>query len=153
MKYYPAIICKNGHVLSCTNSYQHQFCKTCGAEAVSRCESCGYIIEGYLLDSSILTSYYKKPYYCPKCGVPYPWTIKLIDNAVEIASLDTPLDEQSLAVIKNAIPYLITESIDTPVQAAKFANTIDDLSDFARTAIKSLLFDYACNAAKSIIWG
>ena len=100
-----------------------------------------------------LTSYYKKPYYCPKCGAPYPWTIKLIDNAVEIASLDTPLDEQSLAVIKNAIPYLITESIDTPVQAAKFANTINDLSDLARAAIKSLLFDYACNAAKSIIWG
>lgn len=153
MKYYPAIICKNGHVLSCTNSYQHQFCKTCGAEAISRCESCGYIIEGDLLSSSILTAYYEKPYYCPKCGAPYPWTIKLIDNAVELASLDTPLDEQSLAVIKNAIPYLITESIDTPVQAAKFANTINGLSDYARAAIKSLLIDCVCYAAKSIIWG
>lgn len=100
MKYYPAIICKNGHVLSCRYSYQHKFCKTCGAEAISRCESCGYIIEGDLLSSGILTTYYEKPYYCPKCGAPYPWTIKLIDNAVELASLDAPLDEQSLAVIK-----------------------------------------------------
>ena len=62
-------------------------------------------------------------------------------------------DEQSLAVIKNAIPYLITESIDTPVQAAKFAKITNNLSDFARTAIKSLLIGYVCDAAKSIIWG
>ena len=152
MNYHPAIICKNGHVLSCTNSYKHNFCNKCGEETISCCETCGYSIEGHLADSSILTTYYERPYYCPNCGAPYPWTTKLIDNAVELASLDVSLDAQSLSVIKNAIPYLITESIDTPVQAAKFANTINDLSDFTRAAIKSLLIDCVCYAAKSIIW-
>ena len=37
---------------------------------------------------------YSKPYYCHKCGNPYPWTQQIIDNAVEILSIDGEVDDE-----------------------------------------------------------
>ena len=64
------------------------------------------------------------PYYCYECGAPYPWTQKILDNAVELLSLADDLDVASKELIKTAIPELIVDTTTTPVAIAKYRKGI-----------------------------
>ncbi len=108
MKYYDATICENGHVISSYRSNESKFCPQCGTKTFSVCQKCNSTIQGSCYnDEFVIYEEYQKPYYCSNCGHPFPWTQKILDNAVELLSFDNEIDEFSKELIKTAISGLI----------------------------------------------
>ena len=152
MNYYNATICLNGHVIDKYNANYQKYCSTCGKETFSFCTSCNTPIRGSVrLDNVIGAFPYKKPFYCHSCGTPYPWTQKILDNAVELISLDDELDDTSKELIKNAIPELLFDSPTTPIAAAKYQKGISKAGEVVKNCLYQLLVDVMSETAKKIV--
>ena len=155
MTYHGATICLNGHTVSKYDSNYQKFCSRCGSETYSHCPSCNspirglYDVEGVAIIGS---RPYSVPYYCYNCGSPYPWTQKILDNAVELLSLDEDLDESSKELIRSAIPELIVDTPTTPVYAAKYKKGISKASEILSSSMHNLLVDVISESAKKILF-
>lgn len=152
--YKGATICLNGHVLESTEPNSVPHCKMCGESTISNCVSCNKSIRGkYEYTNVVNFSPYKKPYYCFNCGNPYPWTSRVIDNAIEIIYLDEELTEEHKEIIKNALPDLITEKPSTPVAIAKYKKYMSGAQSFAKEGLRNILVDVVSETVKKSIWG
>ena len=149
MNYYDATICLNGHVQSDSMARSEKYCSQCGKETFSECTNCGAPIRGQEKPGGYIASRtdYKKPFYCYKCGEPYPWTSLIINNAVELASLDD-IGEENKKLIKDALPDLIVESPMTPLAIAKYQKGLSKAGSFVKDALRQLLIDVVCEMAK-----
>lgn len=155
MSYYGATICHNGHVISKWEINHQKFCSRCGTETFSSCPKCGEPIWGLeKLNHSFdrADRPYHKPYYCYACSAPYPWTQKILDNAVELLSLDDDLSESAKELIKNAIPNLIVETPDTPIAIAKYQKGISSAGKLLKNSLHQLFKDVVCTAVKKILF-
>lgn len=152
--YHNATICLNGHEISGYDANAQPHCEKCGAETVSYCKYCTQPIRGkYEVDGVVAFGFkYNKPFYCWNCGKPYPWTEKILENAVEIISLDEDLGEKERELIKTAIPNLIIESPDTPVAVAKYNKGISEAADFVKKSLRQLLIDVVSETIKKALF-
>lgn len=154
MPYRNATICLNGHVLSSSQSNAETFCSKCGTQTYSSCLNCKAPIRGSYYVDGIVFAYdgYEKPYYCYNCGAPYPWTQKILDNAVELLSLDDELDSPSKELIKNAIPDLIVDTPTTPIAIAKYRKGVANAGQIAKDSLRQLLIDVISETAKKTLF-
>ena len=114
MPYNNATICLNGHVISNCNSNHQNYCSKCGAETYSFCSKCHTPIRGtFDIPRVIILGQrdYQLPHYCHECGSPYPWTQKILDNCIELLSLDDDLDDNSKELIKNAHYHKLSSDV------------------------------------------
>lgn len=120
--YERATLCLNGHVISSYNANSTKFCNQCGDFTVSNCQCCDQPIRGRYKHTGIvvLGSQYNKPAYCDNCGKPFPWTARVIENAIEILALDEELQPEHKELIRLALPDLLVEKPSTPVAVAKY---------------------------------
>ncbi len=153
MAYYNATICLNGHIVSsCKASFQ-KYCSMCGKETYSRCPSCHASIHGLIkLDGLAITGPYIKPFYCYECGSPYPWTQKILSNAVELLSLDDYLDDASKELIKNAIPELMVDTPTTPLAVAKYRKGMAHAGQTIKDLMHQLLVDVVSETVKKSLF-
>lgn len=155
MPYNNATICLNGHIVSKYDACSQKYCSKCGAQTISFCAVCDSPIHG-LFDApgSSIRGYrpLSLPYYCYECGTPYPWTKKILDNAVELVSLDEELDDSSKELIKSAIPELITETPFTPVAVAKYQKGIASAGQVLKNSLYQLLTDVLSEAVKKALF-
>ena len=96
MPYSGATICLNGHIVSKAQANSQKYCSVCGKETFSRCLNCRASLRGLWETPGVIVvgpRNYTKPFYCYECGAPYPWTQNILDNAVELLSLDDDLDD------------------------------------------------------------
>ena len=155
MPYRNATICLNGHVISSSKANEEAFCSQCGTETYSVCPHCQTPIRGsYYVEGVVFLgkSDYTKPYYCHNCGAPYPWTQKILDNAVELLSLDDELDSSSKELIKNAIPNLIVDTPTTPIAIAKYRKGIANAGQIVKESLRQLLIDVISETAKKTLF-
>ena len=152
--YHNATICLNGHVLSSYDANGQPYCEKCGAGTISNCTYCNKPIHGdYEVPGVVAIGFkYYKPYYCWNCGKPYPWTEKILENAVEILSLDETIGETERELIKNAIPNLIVETPDTPVAVAKYKKGISQAAEFVKASMRQLLIDVVSETIKKTLF-
>ncbi|WP_231296902.1 DUF2321 domain-containing protein [Mammaliicoccus sciuri] len=151
--YMNATICLNGHVSSSSDANYRKFCKECGESTISNCSKCQSAIQGYFYIPGFLGTYnYDVPNYCHECGSAYPWTEKILDNAIELVSLDEQLSEEHKSIIKNAIPDLIIESPTTPVAQAKYKKYMTRASDYVQEGSRNLLIDVVSEAVKKSLF-
>lgn len=148
--YYPATICKKGHVVSSSDANLQKHCSECGTATISNCPECNAMIRGSEdYGMPVLGKRnYVRPYYCYQCGKPYPWTSFVIDNAVELLSLDESIDETTLEIIRNAIPDLLVESPVTPLAVAKYNKYISGTQQYVKDGLKQLLVEVVAEAVK-----
>lgn len=153
-KYYEATICQNGHVISKYDSNSQKFCSECGSKTYSNCTECGSFIRGIYKEDGVirLGDNYKVPYYCYNCGNPYPWTQKILDNAVTLLALDDDLDEEMKKLIKEAIPNLIVDTPDTPVAVAKYKKGISAAGQVIKDSMRNLLVDILSETVKKMLF-
>lgn len=153
--YQDTTICINGHVASSTESNYRKFCKKCGSETISTCPNCNTHIQGdyYTPDFAFIGFDYHPPSFCHECGKPYPWTAQIIDNAVELVSLDDELPKEHKEIIKGAFPDLIVETPTTPVAVAKYKKYMPKAAEYVQNGVKKILYDVASEAVKKSIWG
>lgn len=151
--YKSATICLNGHIASDSQANYRNFCKTCGEPTISFCQKCNEHIQGYYYVPGFIGSIdYTVPNYCHHCGKPYPWTEKLLNNAVELVSLDEKLSREQKEIIKNAIPDLIIESPTTPVAQAKYKKYILNSASYVQDGLKNLLIDVVSETVKKSLF-
>lgn len=150
--YYIPTVCVNGHIISESESNYQPKCGKCGEDTISICQNCNMPIKGWSKPKGISGHYpMRLEYFCYSCGLPYPWTQKIIDNAVELATLDD-LSPDQIEVIKASIPNLIVTSIDTPLSSAKFKKILDISSSAVNSAMYQLLVDVLSESAKKILF-
>lgn len=150
--YNKATICLNGHVISSTSEKYRKFCKVCGSETISLCPNCKNYIQG-AYETEFFLSDYERPSYCHECGHPFPWTSKIIENAVELVSLDDNLPNNHKEIIKLALPDLLVETPTTPLAVAKYRKYITSAQDFVKDGLKNLMFDIVNETVKKSLWG
>ncbi|KOS61715.1 DUF2321 domain-containing protein [Lysinibacillus agricola] len=150
-----ATICLNGHVSSSRSSNYTKHCKTCGETTISNCESCNASIQGKYIVPGVLdlASKYKRPAYCHNCGLQYPWTSRVIENAIELLALDEDLPDDHKETIKLALPDLLVEKPSTPVAIAKYKKYIDKTQSYIKDGLKNILVDVVSETVKKSIWG
>lgn len=142
----------NGHVISSTSAKYRKFCKECGSETVSLCSNCKNYIQG-AYETEFFLSDYERPSYCHECGHPFPWTSKIIENAIELVSLDDDLPNDHKEIIKLALPELLVETPTTPLAVAKYRKYITSAQDFVKDGLKNLMFDVVNETVKKSLWG
>lgn len=153
MRYYNATICLNGHVVDKHIANAQKFCTICGKETYSACSNCQSPIHGVIkLNGAIGTPRYNKPFYCHDCGLPYPWTQKILNNAVELVALDDELDNTSKELIKNAIPELLIESSTTPVAIANYQKGMSPAGQILKDSMRQLLIGVVSETAKKFLF-
>lgn len=155
MVYYGATICLNGHVLDRYRASTQKYCSMCGKETYSLCVNCKTPIRGLSkIEGPIINTnrIYKKPSYCHNCSSPFPWTQKILDNAIELVSLDDELDAHSKELIKNAIPELLIDSPVTPVAITKYQKGISKSGQLLKNTMRQLLVDVVSETTKKILF-
>lgn len=154
MGYYKnATICLNGHVISSLNANDKKFCKNCGSATISNCTNCDNAIQGSYETTNIFGYTYYRPSYCHECGEPYPWTSKIIENAVELLTLDENLPNEQKEIIKLALPDLLVETPTTPIAIARYRKYIPSTQDFIKDGLKNLMVDVVSETVKKSLWG
>lgn len=156
MGYYNnATICLNGHEISGYTANFMPHCEKCGEKTISYCEHCGQPIHGkYENDGIVAIGFkYKKPYYCWSCGEPYPWTQRILDNAIEILSLDESINESEREIIRLAIPNLIVDTPESPVAIAKYSKGMKNAAEFVKNGMRQLLIDVVSETVKRSLFG
>lgn len=155
MLYNRATICLNGHIVSKYEANFQKHCSTCGLETYSNCTNCQSPIHG-LADikgvAIIGKRPYDLPYYCYNCGAPYPWTQKILNNAVELLGLDDDLDNATRELIKNAIPELLVDTPTTPLAIAKYRKGIAHAGQIVRDSMRQLLVDVVSETVKKSLF-
>lgn len=138
-KYNVMHVCINGHILSVyrkTIELTEKYCTLCGLDIISQCQSCKTQINGSLVDWPTSPDI---PYYCKDCSHPFPWTLNIIENSIELAEMDENLDSKTREIIKNAIPHLITDSPTSAVNIGKFNKVLEKTTPQTKALFKELL--------------
>lgn len=122
-----------------------QFCSMCGEPVIQTCPRCNEPIRGalhvevpqyrfkHMYDpfkdvqnhqmictghkDEIVQNDISLPYYCYKCGNPYPWTESRLDAAEKIVDMLDELDDNQKKQLKETFPDLIVESPKTQLAA------------------------------------
>lgn len=156
MGYYRgATICLNGHVASNWESNYRKYCKQCGEATISNCKHCDTPIEGDYYEPSIISigGTYDPPNHCQECGKAYPWTENIINNAIELLSLDQNISDDQKTMIKNIFPDLMVETPATPVAVAKYKTYIPKAAETVQNGLKNIFVDVVSETVKKSIWG
>ena len=77
MKYYPAQICLNGHIITENATIPENckdICPKCNEKTITKCPACKADILGMEISGSPLGVHNKPQSHCHECGEPYPWT-------------------------------------------------------------------------------
>lgn len=149
MEYYPAYICKNGHVIS---SWEYTcaslHCRECSAPVISHCPTCNTVIEGNEIGTS---GGYRPPAYCHHCGQPYPWTELAIQTALQILAEDPNLSKDECNEIGELLTDVMSETPKTRLVAARLKKALAKLGNFASEALKQFILDYGCTLLKQLL--
>ena len=83
---------------------------------------------------------------------PYPWTQKILSNAVELLSLDGELDADTQELIKNAIPNLLVDTPETPISIANYRSGISKAGQIVRDSMFQLLSSVLSESIKNVLF-
>lgn len=157
--YRVAQICLNGHMIndrSDSNSdHNAKFCTKCGQPTITTCPVCNAKIRGYYYVEGVFRHSSKPtpvPKYCHECGTAYPWTQSILDNALELLSLDVDLDSDTKKIIQEAIPNLIVETPSTSISIEKYKLSMDNVSQFVKDGLANLLVSVVSDGVKNILF-
>lgn len=157
-QYSVAQICMNGHEITSmydeTPELRAKFCEKCGESTTTECAKCSSKIRGYYNVPGVFSlETYKVPNYCHGCGEPYPWTQKLLSNAIDLVELDEGLNKEEKEIIKNAFPDLIFESSNTPVAIARYKKYMEKAQSYIKNGVRQIFIDVVSESVKKSIWG
>ena len=155
--YEVAQICENGHLITEwyneTPSSRSDYCSKCGEKTITQCLSCNASIRGHHVFPNVhFIGVLDIPSFCHNCGNSYPWTKKVIDNAVELVALDDGLSREQKEIIQSTFPDLLIETPTTPVAIAKYKKYIGKAQKEIKNGLRQVLTDVVSEAAKKSIW-
>lgn len=156
--YDSALICLSGHIINeSTNEYSEKnsnYCALCGEITISKCDKCNAIIRGTLfIDKRPFESIETAPNFCYQCGNQFPWLVKNIEAALEIATQSSGNGNINRIELKNDLLELAKDTPATSVTAFKISKIIKNLPENALKIFNNLLVEIISETAKKIIFG
>jgi hypothetical protein len=108
-RYVAAQICLRGHVLNVngTDFERGEHCPKCGEASIDTCQHCKVAIRGGEIYAS--TTNYKVPYFCHKCGRPYPWMADRLSTAKELLDHDDKLSLEDREKLWGLLQYVMSD--------------------------------------------
>jgi len=157
-RYHQAQICLNGHVITAyfdvNQERRQKFCDRCGDETVAYCPSCNSRIRGDYVVPGVIGFYeYHPPAYCADCSSAFPWTVRRLEAARELALELDQLSDDEREQLQAALPDLVRDVPRTQVAAGRFKRLVAKAGGEAATAFREILVDVASETAKKVIWG
>jgi hypothetical protein len=118
-RYVAAQICLRGHVLNVngTDFERGEHCPQCGEACIDACKHCKVAIRGGGVYEP--TSNYKLPYFCHKCGRPYPWMEDRLQTAKELLDHDDKLSLEDRKELWDLLQYVMSDPKSDLVPAKK----------------------------------
>ena len=156
-KYLSAQICLNGHTITWQlenmKNIKTNFCTKCGAETITSCPSCKAAIRGmYSTDSgSPLTTSYRVPAYCHKCGAAYPWTESALSAMDDLIHEDEALSIEDKERLSQSLPDLIAETPRTALAAARVKKMTAKALAITSEHLLQFLLTHACSKARELL--
>jgi hypothetical protein len=95
------------------------------------------------------------PSYCYACGAPFPWTIKTLAAARELADELTLTDEEK-EVVKERLPDIAQDTPAAQASAYKVKRLLDKAQkagSIAAGVLYKIAIDYASETTKKILTG
>ena len=158
-KHYSAQICENGHVITPQlenfPGMDQRFCVICGVATLSGCTKCKRSIRGndkyglHRQGRDELVGEYPRPSYCAECGAPFPWTMKALSAAHELARME--LDDSEAQKLADIIEDLGRDSPSTPLSVVRFKKYMERLGPTAQEAFKAILWNLATEGVKKAL--
>jgi hypothetical protein len=144
-----AQICPNGHVVNAatrTNPQHNQkFCDRCGEATLTTCADCGIGIQGHYADSIGLR--YTPPTYCHNCGKPFPWSIRRLAAAKELADEFDELSAEEKESLKQSLDDLMRDTPQMKVAETRFKRLMKKAGNHAYEGMRDILVDVLSEAA------
>ncbi len=137
------------------NDKTHCYSEKCCEKNIDTCQNCQSPILGYNLPSGIITMGPEKfsiPAFCKDCSKAYPWTKRILSNAIELLSIDEELDSQTKEFIKKAIPDLLIDTPKTPIAVVKYKINIQKVSKVVKDGMYNLLVDVLSERIKKSVF-
>lgn len=144
-------VCMNGHIITnyaTTHSEDRKkFCPQCGESTVMSCANCNAPFRGEEIDPvvTVIGFHFPLPAYCHECGVPYPWTQRKIETAVELAA-QVETDAHGLEMIRQSIEDLAKETPRTPLAVVRIKKFLAKSGEVIGPAIGKVLMDITSEA-------
>ena len=153
-KYLTAVICKNGHTITCTlelNPEENvEFCDECGESTIRNCEYCNEFIRGIFF--SDLTDWsFHTPKYCHKCGKPYPWTERKLEVAIEYANEIENLNYEDKNVIIQSIDDIAKNSPKAEVSTLRYKKILKKVGGKIGEKLNDFIIDLASESIKKLL--
>lgn len=108
-RFVAAQICLRGHILNVngTDFERGEHCSQCGESCIDSCQHCKVAIRGGEVYAP--TTDYKLPYFCHKCGRPYPWMEDRLETAKELLNHDDKLSLEEREKLWGLLQYVMTD--------------------------------------------
>ena len=164
-----ARICLNGHLIGSDedvivpgrpgldlHTKGDQFCTRCGNETFTKCPSCNEKIEGepaarWMAADAVLP--YSIPSFCPKCGDPYPWTLRKLEAARELIELEQNLTEEQKTALKVDVDDIARDSPRAQGAAMRAKVILLKVGGGVGSALRDIVVDVASDVVKQILLG
>jgi len=106
-RYCAAQICLRGHVHSVDGSEfkQNERCQKCGEICIDRCQNCKAPIRGAV----VYTKDFTLPFYCYRCGRPYPWMEHRLQTARELLDHADKLTLEDREKLWGQLQYVMSD--------------------------------------------
>jgi len=156
-----AQICLNGHIINGSAKmdpiHNKDFCPKCGSKTITNCLNCNLWIEGdfYITltnqftgtQSLRTTGRFALPLFCPKCGVPFPWTEKKIEVSKNLISELSELTQEEKELLVKDVDIIIRDTPETIFSANRIKKILPKIGK----VIRDLIVDISSETAKKII--
>lgn len=108
-RFVAAQICLRGHILNVngTDFERGEHCSRCGESCIDSCQHCKVAIRGGEVYAP--TTDYKLPYFCHKCGRPYPWMEDRLETAKQLLNHDDKLSLEEREKLWGLLQYVMTD--------------------------------------------
>jgi hypothetical protein len=146
-----AQICPTGHVI--TGSYYtspefgEDFCAKCGKPTISACPSCEAPIRGHYKSSMAIN--YNRPPFCIRCGAPFPWTARGLEEWRMLTGIFEGLSDTERARLEASIDDLVSDTPGTGRAVLTIKTLLPKVGKEAYEAARTVLVAIASAKAKS----
>lgn len=151
MTYKVAQVCLNGHLVTgdVYSEDASKFCSKCGERAISLCPDCNQPLrgdwDGFVVMGASVSA------FCYNCGKAYPWTLRQVETAKELAAEVEGIDKLDLEKAQDSFIALTSDTPQTAVAAARVSKLLKRAGPVVGNAIKEIVTSIATDAAKKMI--
>jgi hypothetical protein len=149
----------NGHLIN-GNSVKYpihneKFCGKCGERTITQCESCKTPIRGaYHHDGLVLSSApVRAERFCHHCGQSYPWAVRGLQAAKDLADELEGLDSKEREDLKKSLDELMKDSPSAEVAGFRFKKLMKKAGSGSIEVMKSVISDLLSETIRKSIFG